>query len=180
MSLMCLPTISLSDTPSDSLKFSLLSQLHSLLLSSSFGSSFKMTSLRSNVISFQCRDCHPTFTAYHPHEPHKYLVEQSMWNMYSMIMNMLYTKPSKHISLLHVSCLWCLTDVWEETSWASLGKKNTNTLQYLVLVLILQIIWMFFPGSKLEWLCVCLYVNALRQLYLLWIEIELCRNRGRK
>lgn len=124
MSLMCLPTISLSDTPSDSLKFSLLSQLHSLLLSSSFGSSFKMTSLRSNVISFQCRDCHPTFTAYHPHEPHKYLVEQSMWNMYSMIMNMLYTKPSKHISLLHVSCLWCLTDVWEDTSWASLGKKH--------------------------------------------------------
>lgn len=124
VSLMCLPTIGLSDTPSDSLKFSLLSQLHSLLLSSSFGSSFKMTSLRSNVISFQCRDCHPTFTAYHPHESHKYLAEQSMWNMYSMIMNMLYTKPSKHISLLHVSCLWCLTDVWEDTSWASLGKKT--------------------------------------------------------
>lgn len=176
---MCLPTIGLSDTPSDSLKFSLLSQLHSLLLSSSFGSSFKMTSLRSNVISFQCRDCHPTFTAYHPHESHKYLAEQSMWNMYSMIMNMLYTKPSKHISLLHVSCLmshWCMRGHIVGFT----RKKNTNTLQYLVLVLILQIIWMFFPGSKLEWLCVRLYVNASRQLYLLWIEIELCRNRGRK
>lgn len=179
MSLMCLPTISLSDTPSDSLKFSLLSQLHSLLLSSSFGSSFKMTSLRSNVISFQCR-LPSNIHSLPPSRATQVLswTEHVKYVQYDYE-HVVYETIQTHFT---ATCLMFLMSHWCMRGHivGFTRKKNTNTLQYLVLVLILQIIWMFFPGSKLESLCVCLYVNALRQLYLLWIEIELCRNRGRK